>query len=285
MNVRPTSLLPALFPTIVPPEPFLDEADLQRELGTLPAAPVIWQVRSLDSTNRCLLEWAPQGLPRYFCLAARQQTAGRGRQGRAWVSDPEGSLTFSLWSVFDRSLQELSGLPLVVSLGVLEALHSLGITTVGVKWPNDLWREGRKVAGVLVETTRLSSGQVGAVIGIGLNVALPPAVQEAFSLSLNDLRDEAGQAPARGTVLGRLLNTLIPLLESFAQSGFSPFAETWMTHCVHRNRPVTLRHPDQTLSQGECIGLSPLGGLILRNPAGDSQTYHGGELSLRWEGT
>ena len=164
-------------------------------------------------------------------------------------------------------------------------LPALGITTVGVKWPNDLWREGRKVAGVLVETTRLSSGQVGAVIGIGLNVALPPAVQEAFSLSLNDLRDEAGQAPARGTVLGRLLNTLIPLLESFAQSGFSPFAETWMTHCVHRNRPVTLRHPDQTLSQGECIGLSPLGGLILRNPAGDSQTYHGGELSLRWEGT
>ncbi|WP_297449663.1 biotin--[acetyl-CoA-carboxylase] ligase [Ferrovum sp.] len=282
MTVHPPSLLPALFPNVVPLEPFLDGDALQQELATLPSVPVLWQVQSIDSTNRCLLEWGPRGLPQHFCLVARQQTAGRGRQGRAWVSDGEGSLTFSLWSVFDRSLQELSGLPLVVSLGMVEALHSLGMTSVGVKWPNDLWREGRKVAGVLVETTRLSSGQVGAVIGIGLNVALPPAVQDTFALPLNDLRDEEGQAPARAPVLGRLLNTLIPLLESFAQSGFAPFAETWMTHCVHRNQPVTLLHPNQTHSQGECVGLSPLGGLILRDPEGETHIHHGGELSLRF---
>ncbi|WP_062187537.1 biotin--[acetyl-CoA-carboxylase] ligase [Ferrovum myxofaciens] len=283
MTVYPTSLLPPLFPTLVPLEPFLDESALQQEFRDLPSVPVLWQVQSIDSTNRCLLEWAPQGLPQHFCLVARQQSAGRGRRGRAWISDAEGSLTFSLWWIFDRSLQELSGLPLAVSLGMVEALHSLGMTSVGVKWPNDLWREGRKVAGVLVETTRLSSGQVGAVIGIGLNVALPSSLQDTCVLSLNDLRDEADQAPARATVLGRLLNTLIPLLESFAQSGFAPFAETWMTHCVHRNQQVTLLHPNHTRSQGECVGLSSLGGLILRDPAGEPHTYHGGELSLRLE--
>ncbi|NDU91116.1 MAG: biotin--[acetyl-CoA-carboxylase] ligase, partial [Ferrovum sp.] len=115
-------------------------------------------VDSIDSTNQHLLMLADQGAPSGYCLVAQNQLAGRGRQGRPWLSDGEGSLTFSLLWRFQGDASVLAGLPLVVSLSVAQALERLNVDGLALKWPNDLLRHGRKIAGVLVEISDALDG-------------------------------------------------------------------------------------------------------------------------------
>src|SRR5919199_4818507 len=124
--------------------------------------------RVVDSTNRRARELAEEGAPGGRVVTAAEQTAGRGRQGRTWSAPPGKAL---LYSAILRPLGREHGLlPLAVPLAVCEAVESLAPVRCAVKWPNDVWMEDRKVAGVLIE----AHPPEWAVIGIGLNVAVEP---------------------------------------------------------------------------------------------------------------
>ena len=126
--------------------------------------------RRIDSTNEVARAMAASGAADGTVVTAEEQTAGRGRQGRPWSTPAGGSLA---WSVLLRRKVEVPGtLPLQIGVAVCEAVESLGVTRADVKWPNDVWIEGRKCAGILVEA-RPQDGW--AVVGIGLNLTISEA--------------------------------------------------------------------------------------------------------------
>ena len=135
-------------------------------------------VESTASTNADLLRDAER-LPSGTVLAAENQTAGRGRRGRAWIAPPGGSLAFSVLWKFDGSVAALSGLSLAVGVAVARALDTQSAEGVRLKWPNDLLaqHEGvwRKLGGILIDVSGAPAGTVAAVIGIGLNLKLGDA--------------------------------------------------------------------------------------------------------------
>ena len=132
-------------------------------------------VPETGSTNADLLARAPD-LSAPLLLIAEHQTAGRGRAGRSWLSEPGHSLTFSLAWRFDAGLRALTGLPLAVGTALAETLARLG-QGVQLKWPNDLLKDGDKLAGILVETRTLPDGAAWAIVGIGVNLVMPDALE------------------------------------------------------------------------------------------------------------
>ena len=138
-------------------------------------------VHETGSTNADLLARAAS-LTEPLLLVAEHQTAGRGRAGRSWLSSPEGSLTFSLAWRFEGGPQALIGLPLAIGVALAETLAGLGVQ-VQLKWPNDVLKDGDKLAGILVETQSAPGGGIWAVTGIGLNLLMPDEMEARLGRS------------------------------------------------------------------------------------------------------
>ena len=150
------------------------------------AGPVSLEVAwSVDSTNAEL--WRRSPVPGWEILLAEQQTAGRGRLGRSWVSPLSSQVCMSLRGRFAGGLAQLEGLSLVAGVALSEALRGLGFRQVGLKWPNDVLADGCKLAGVLVECRGERDGPVQVVVGIGVNVSLPQITSLAIDQPWTDL--------------------------------------------------------------------------------------------------
>ena len=212
-------------------------------------------------------------------VSADRQTAGRGRLGRAWLSD-DAALTFSLARSFPAAL-DLSGLSLAVGCTVADALDPDG-ERIRLKWPNDLFLDGAKLGGILIETVPLPQDRRGVIIGIGLNLQpLPPeadrsALASTFSSGHAALQTLDPQASAAAT-LDRLAPALQALLADFETLGFAP----WQPAFTHRDLALgrRVRVGEQT---GVACGVNDRGELLLETAAG-LLTCSGGELSLRLE--
>ena len=206
---------------------------------------------------------------------AEHQRDGVGRQGRAWRSPPDGaSLPFSLVRRFARPLPALSGLSLVVGIAVADAL---ALEAVRLKWPNDLVAHGRKLGGILVNLRKLGEGACEAVIGVGLNLRLPPETD--IDQPWTDL-SRLGAAPeSRNLLVARLLASLLPALERFEAEGLAPFQARWQALDALAGQPVQVRDGAR-VHAGESAGISASGALRLRDGAGVRE-FAGGEVSLR----
>lgn len=156
--------------------------------------PVILRFDSLGSTNAEALEQARRGAPEGVCVVAREQTAGRGRHGRAWSSPPEAGLYFSLALRPKFDLSAWSLIPLAASIAVREALMILTHVYGGdeerfdIKWSNDVLYDERKICGILAETTETETGRA-CIVGIGINISrdVYPRALENFAISLEDI--------------------------------------------------------------------------------------------------
>ena len=208
-------------------------------------------------------------------VSASRQTAGRGRLGRAWQSD-DASLTFSLALPLPAEL-DLSGLSLAVGCTVADVLDPAG-DRIRLKWPNDLFLDGAKLGGILIETVPLPGVLRGVVIGIGLNLqALPPdADRSAFASGHAALRSLDPGATA-ATVLDRLAPALRALLADFEVLGFGPWQLAFSRRDLAAGRRV--RVGEQT---GVARGVSTSGELLLDTDSGIA-IVSAGELSLRLE--
>lgn len=224
----------------------------------------------IDSTNSELMRRARQGQTDPVLLVAEQQTAGRGRLGRSWQSARGESLMFSLG--LPLAPAEWSGLSLAVGVALAESLHP----RIGLKWPNDLWVDDRKLGGILVETAGFGQGSEGeryAVIGAGLNVtprpaqglSTPPACLQELDPEL-----DAGQA------LLRLAAPLAQALQAFQAFGFELFQTRFNARDVLRDRAVTLS--DGTA--GTAHGASESGALLVHTADG-MRPITSSEVSVR----
>lgn len=232
----------------------------------------------LESTNATAMA-ATLAADRHGCLyIAEQQTAGRGRRGRAWVSPFGRNLYFSLCWTFAGGAAALEGLSLLVGLAVSEGLADLGVDDVQLKWPNDLLRGQRKLAGILLEMSGDASGQCQVVIGVGVNVAMPSGAAAEIDQPWCDLQDRLPGID-RNRLLAAVLNRLVPALQRFSQQGFEPFRRAWLARDAFADSAVVLVTPRLQV-EGVCRGVDRSGALLLETAEG-MQAFHGGEVSLR----
>lgn len=234
-------------------------------------------LQRVDSTSSLLAERGRLGASSGAVCVAEQQTAGRGRLGRTWVSPFGRNLMFSILWEFDGGAAALEGLSLAVGVGVAETLQALGLAGVQLKWPNDVLVDGRKIAGVLLEMQGDAAGRCQVVIGIGVNVAMPDnaPIDQAWT----DLKRAGQEQLDRNYLLAALLNRLLPLLHAFSQTGFGALRERWQALDALYGRPVVL-HRGAWQVAGVCWGVADNGALKFEGEAG-VEWISGGEVSIR----
>jgi BirA family biotin operon repressor/biotin-[acetyl-CoA-carboxylase] ligase len=233
-------------------------------------------VAQTGSTNADLLARAPL-LTAPLLLIAEHQTAGRGRAGRSWLSAPGDSLTFSLAWRFDGGLQRLSGLPLAVGVALAETLGRLG-QPVELKWPNDLLKDGDKLAGILVETATGLDGATWAIVGIGLNLVMPDELERRIGRAVAAVPWLARME--RDTLVAALLDGLAGALTQFANEGFAAFAGRWNLLHAYQGQPVTIIDRGEVLHEGLAAGVDDAGRLLLDTAQGRIAIV-AGDVSLR----
>ena len=214
-------------------------------------------VPEIDSTNTELMRRARAGRVEPVLLVAERQTAGRGRLGRSWHSGPVGepaaggtrlegpaSLTFSLG--LPLAPASWSGLSLAIGVALAESLFP----QVRIKWPNDLWWQDRKLAGVLVETAAapgLSGDQRLAVIGVGINILPPDAAGLSTPAAWLQELSPGLDAPA---TLGRVAPALVAMVQAFESGGFAPLRARFQARDALAARTVVLSDGTQGIAQG-----------------------------------
>jgi BirA family transcriptional regulator, biotin operon repressor / biotin---[acetyl-CoA-carboxylase] ligase len=202
----------------------------------------------IDSTNSELMRRARDGRTEPTLLVAEQQTAGRGRLGRAWQSQIGDSLTFSLGICLSPASWE--GLSLAVGTSLAQSL-SEEEAPVQLKWPNDLWWQGRKLAGILIETSALptrAAGERFAVIGVGINIR-PRAFDASLSIQPACLQ-EIQPVSSPQTALERIFAPLLTDVLEFERAGFAAFASRFAVRDVLKGRSVALSDGNQGVAQG-----------------------------------
>jgi len=259
----------------------LERLDVMRLRVALGNALRVDVLTETDSTNSRLLDADPAQDPQ--ALLAEFQTAGRGRRGRSWRSPFGANLYLSLAWSFASWPPALTTLSLAVGARCAQRLATLGVAGIGVKWPNDLLVDGRKLGGILIEHRGESGGACRVVIGLGLNVAMSSQQAEGITqpwIGLNEALQAAGHAPlSRNRLATELLQALRAALADFEGAGFTPFAAEWHRHDLARGRQVQVLLGERTLD-GIARGIDAQGALIV-DADGQQHVLHSGEVSLR----
>ena len=232
----------------------------------------------LESTNQYLLDKIPDLSNGQTCIA-EYQTAGRGRRGREWVSPFASHLYFSMYWRLEAGIEKASGLSLLVGIAVVNALEKLGITGVGLKWPNDLYYQGKKLAGILIELNAQASDVCHSVIGIGINVRMPEHQGKLIDQPWVDLNSINAQAVDRNLLSGLLIKELNLLLSDYEEKGLAPFLTRWFELDYFLDKQVNLMIADN-MQTGVCRGINEQGALLLEID-GEIKPFIGGEISLR----
>jgi BirA family biotin operon repressor/biotin-[acetyl-CoA-carboxylase] ligase len=244
--------------------------ELRVALAALLAGCNVEVLPEIDSTNTELMRRARAGNTSPVLLVAEQQTAGRGRLGRGWTSQAGDSLTFSLG--MPLAPKDWSGLSLAVGVSLAESLDP----RVRLKWPNDLWLDDRKLAGILIETATFADirdARRYAVVGVGINIA----PRDAAGLSTPPAwLHELLPGVTAGEVLGRVAMPLVQSVQAFETFGFAPFQARFNARDALRDRAVTLS--DGTA--GTACGTTERGALLVHTDAG-MKTITSSEVSVR----
>ncbi len=236
---------------------------------------------SIDSTNGQLSKAVHLGASSGAVCLAESQTNGRGRLGRTWVS-PFGRNIYlsSLWQ-YEAGPAILSGLSLAVGVAAIRALNQEGFSDVGLKWPNDIFSNGKKLGGILIEIMGDALGPCTVIVGVGLNVDLPGQSAEEIDQPWTDLTKMMGSGVvSRNRIAARLLNELFPILENFDQTGLTEYHEEWSQMDCMAEKRATLRIGKELLI-GTALGIDKSGLLMFEDELGQRKSYASGEVSLR----
>jgi BirA family transcriptional regulator, biotin operon repressor / biotin---[acetyl-CoA-carboxylase] ligase len=236
----------------------------------------------VDSTNTRLLgRPAPPAGHAEVCMSELQH-AGRGRRGRRWIASFGDSIALSLAWTFCNAARASPALSLAAGVAISRALGRLGARGIGLKWPNDVWFDDRKLGGVLIELRTETGGPAHVVIGVGLNASLSAAMRgmlEASGVRVAAVAEASPEKISRNRMAGILLEELLSMLEQFESDGFAPFRDAWQALDVLRGRAVQVLVGDGAIS-GTARGVDADGALLLQS-GGRVHRFVSGEVSLR----
>lgn len=239
--------------------------------GNIAVLPVI------DSTNQYLLDRLDSISSGDACIAEYQQ-AGRGRRGRQWFSPFGSNLYLSLYWRLEQGPAAAVGVSLVIGIVMAEVLHQLGAEGVRVKWPNDLYLNDRKLAGILVELNGRTGDAAHLVIGAGINLRMNSSGSNVINQEWINLQ-EAGIDIDRNSLAVKLITELRTALAVYEQQGLAPFISRWSSLDNFYNRTVKLIVGNREIV-GVDKGIDNQGALLLEQD-GEIRSYIGGEISLR----
>jgi len=234
---------------------------------------------STGSTNDEALAWAAQGAPDLSLVLADEQTSGRGRMDRKWFTPRGTALAMSLIlrpTPDERAHPTRTTGLLAVSLA--ESLRKRGLAPL-IKWPNDVLLNGRKTAGILVESTWTGEQLDALILGMGVNAlkgSVPPP--ETLLFPATSIEDELGQAVERPALLRDILSAL---LEWRPRLGTGALVKAWDESLAFRGQQVRVEAGSGQVVIGEALGLKSDGSLSLRDEHGRCVTVHFGEVHLR----
>lgn len=268
------------------PIDLLDAADLERRVAERAPAVRVEVHTELESTNRYLLDHPPPTGGLHACVA-EYQTAGRGRRGRNWRAPLGAGLCLSVGWQFERTPPELAALTLAVGVVARRVLAEAVGVVAQLKWPNDLVWNDRKLGGILLEMTAEAHGGCYVVIGVGLNVAMPPGLLARVSdwpLGAADLASATGGValPPRTELAASLIAALARLCRSYAGTGFEPYRAAWRAADYLRGRAVTLDGPAGPLA-ATALGIEGDGALLVQAADGTRRRVIAGDVSVRSE--
>lgn len=212
------------------------------------------------------------------CIA-EYQSNGRGRRGREWISPFGSNLYLSIYWRLDAGMAAAMGLSLVVGIAIVEALEKLGLPDIKLKWPNDLYFQDRKLAGILVEISGQTGAAANLVIGMGLNIHMHKNT-EGISQPWSCLESVADGVPIdRNALAAKMVSTLNDTLKKYEQAGMAQFVDKWNKLDNFINRPIKLIIGAKEIS-GVSRGINEQGAIVIETQQG-LETYIGGEISLR----
>jgi len=228
---------------------------------------------SCESTNQSVRELS--GDSPYQVFISEQQTAGRGRRGKNWVSPFAQNIYMSVCFDWYAGAAALQGLSIVAGVVVAELLVAKGVSEVGLKWPNDIWLGSDKVSGILVELEGEATSKWRVTLGVGLNVQMSVKCGMDIGQSWANVGDHL--RCSRSVLAAHMIDALCDGLEEFKLRGFDAFVDRYAALDVLRGREVKLLGPEV---EGVVVGVDQQGGLLL-DVSGVEQVFHAGELSVR----
>ncbi len=265
------------------PLELLDNTQINAELTPAQQAAIsVLEIHdTLPSTNTYLVEASQQGALSGFVCFSEHQTAGKGRRGRQWVSPYGSNLYLSiLWRFQQGGMASTAGLSLAIGVAVIRALRAQGFSEAGLKWPNDIYCQGKKLGGILIEVSGESDGPCAAVIGLGLNLFLPETQAHAITQAWTDLTKLlGGKALPRNELAGQLLKQLLTVLMTYETTGIAAYIEEWRQYDCLKDQSATLYIGQQQI-QGTVMGIDQQGLLLLKKREGTIQAYASGEVSF-----
>ncbi|ENR5394591.1 bifunctional biotin--[acetyl-CoA-carboxylase] ligase/biotin operon repressor BirA [Providencia rettgeri] len=235
----------------------------------------------IDSTNQYMLERIAELKSGDTCLA-EYQSAGRGRRGRQWISPFGCNLYLSMYWKLEQGPAAAVGLSLVVGIVIAEVLNRISQEKVKVKWPNDLYMNDKKLAGILVELTGKTGDAAHIIIGVGINIGMNNnniEISKPITQEWSSLRDEVENIE-RNELSANIIKSLRESLIVFEHEGLKPFLERWFKLDNFLNRPVKLLIGNDVITGIE-RGVNDQGALLLQKDNGEIIPYIGGEISLR----
>ncbi len=234
----------------------------------------------LDSTNTYMMNQAALGQPSGCACLAEFQTAGKGRIGRSWLSPFGSNICLSLlWRFEDHAA--VAGLSLAVGVALIRALRRAGVDGLGLKWPNDLLWQERKLGGILLEVSGEAHGRCAVVIGVGLNVRMTTATAQSIDQAWVDLDQiSGGSPPSRNRLAALLLGELLRMLADYPELGLRACIEEWRRWHCHTGRRVVLQVGGKAIV-GAVAGVSDAGLLLLDCEEGGRREFASGDMRLR----
>ncbi|VGO23100.1 biotin--[acetyl-CoA-carboxylase] ligase [Pontiella sulfatireligans] len=239
---------------------------------------VDWHDR-LGSTNTYMKQRfiRESDIPSGSIVATREQTAGRGRQERKWLSAPDTNLCFSLFIATPAELMAVPSLTMAIAMAVSEMLNRLRIPAAP-KWPNDVLVDGKKICGILSE--RVESGDssaTGIIVGIGLNVNMSSVEAEAIDRPATSMLIVSSQAHDLCRTLESLFQPLEHWIEEWKQGGFPRLRESWTQQAGPIGKRLTV-HDGDVIKSGTLAGFGDHGELLLNTENG-VETIWSGDVS------
>ncbi len=256
--------------------PHLDIEAVRRALAGRTIGHRIFHYTSLDSTMNEAAQFAAGGCPEGLVVVAEEQTAGRGRFSRSWISGPGESLLLSI--ILRPTACQLPQANMAATLAVARTADRHAGGRVTIKWPNDVRIDGRKVAGILVEADSQAGQIVSAVVGIGLNVSVDTRAHAEIADTATSIAEQAGAPVERNGILIDLLHRFDDLYAR-VRTGDS-LTDEWSSRLDTLGLDVRVRRGDEVLS-GTARKVDDQGNLILERPDGSTVVVVGGEVTLQ----
>lgn len=233
----------------------------------------------IDSTNSYLLRRLPNQLSQGQVCLAEFQSAGRGRRGRQWVSPFGSQIYLSVYWYLEQGLSAAMGLNLVAALAVSDAIAELTGIQVQLKWPNDIYLAGVKLAGILIDLEGQALEPSHSIIGIGLNLNMPSQAGDKIDQKWTDLQSHYKSPLDRNVLCAKLIYYLWKRLQQHQNEGLSAMLAQWHKQDFYLNKRVKLITGER-ITKGICRGVNAQGALLLELD-GQLKAIYGGEVSLR----